>query len=262
MDETRIDAAHAAMQAEPENDRLRMRFYERLAEAELFLLLDSDPAAGAEDVTPELFDLGSARYVLVFDREERLAQFAGRVAPYIALSGRSIALMLHGQGLGIGLNLEVAPSSIFLPPEAVDWLNTTLGNAPTEVDARVQALHAPSGLPDSLIEALDGKLAAAMGLAERAYVAGVTYEDGVRGHLLAYVGAVPEAEPALARAAAEALTFSGIEAGAMDVVFLRAADPVTARLEKVGLRFDLPQLQKPVSPGAPGTDPARPPKLR
>jgi hypothetical protein len=46
------------------------------------------------------------------------------------------------------------------------------------------------------------------------------------------------------------------------VIFVRATDPVTARLEKVGLRFDLPQLQRPVSPGAPGSDPARPPKLR
>ena len=261
---TLLDQAHAAMIASAEDDALRLRFYERLADAELFLMLQSDLNVGDENVTPELFDLGDARFVLVFDREERLAAFAGQPAPYVALSGRAIAEMLQGQGIGVGLNLEVAPSSILLPPEAIDWLHETLGNAPDELEARIREVHTPKGLPDHLIGALDVKLASAMGLARCAYLVGVTYDSGARGHLLAFVAAVPAAQGALARAAAEALTFSGIEAGAMDVAFFDTADPITARLDRVGLRFDLPQPQaeapRPLVP--PGSDPERPPKLR
>ena len=64
---------------------------------------------------------------------------------------------------------------------------------------------------------------------------------------------------------AEALTFSGIEAGALDVAFFRASEPMAARLTQQGLRFDLPQPVEAVQEVlrmAPGSDPARPPKLR
>ena len=71
-------------------------------------------------------------------------------------------------------------------------------------------------------------------------------------------------QSALARAAGEALTFSGIEAGVMDVGFFRASDPVCAKLAKTGLRFDLPEPAKAghVPGSAPGMDPDMPPKLR
>ena len=73
---------------------------------------------------------------------------------------------------------------------------------------------------------------------------------------------MPGSETALARAAGEALTFSGIEAGTMDVLFARSSDPLAAHLAKVGLRFDLPALHDPQAPGAPGMAPNRPPILK
>ena len=63
--------------------------------------------------------------------------------------------------------------------------------------------------------------------------------------------------------ASEALTFSGIEAGAMDVGFFNHSDPTVTKLMRVGLRFDLPQmetLQK--TPRMPGSDPDAPPILK
>jgi hypothetical protein len=265
MDEmTPLDKAHAAMSAAPDDDSARLGFYERLADCELFMMLETEIEDCDDDVTPEIFDVDGTGYVLVFDREERLAAFAGRVTPYVALSGRTIAGMLAEQEIGLGLNLEVAPSSILLPDEAVRWLHRTLGNLPDEVEARISHVYPPKGLPERLIEAIDTKLATAMGLASAAYLAGVTYDTGARGHLLGFVGAVPEAQNALARAAAEALTFSGIEAGAMDVAFFRATDPVIEKLERAGLRFDLPQMQQAGrnGPAAPGMDPETPPKLK
>jgi len=260
--ETPIDAAHAAMEAHPEDAAARLRFYERVADCELYLLLTEE--ARGETISPELFELEAGRVVLAFDREERLAQFIGRPAPYVALSGRVLAQMLAGQGVGLGLNLDVAPSAILVPAEALDWLHATLGHAPERTEARFDAFTAPAGLPPALIEALDAKLASAAGLAQAAYLVGTVDAAGGRGHLLGFVDAVEAAQGALAKAAGEALTFSGIEAGAMDVGFFAADDPVTAKLAAVGLRFDLPQPDRPqrVAPSAPGSDPDNPPILR
>ena len=94
-----------------------------------------------------------------------------------------------------------------------------------------------------------------------AYLTEATYESGAKTHLLAFINAAPAAEEALARAVNEALTFSGIEAGSLDVAFFKASDPVSAKLARTGLRFDLPQPEAPTAPTAPGSDPERPPKL-
>jgi hypothetical protein len=73
---------------------------------------------------------------------------------------------------------------------------------------------------------------------------------------------LPGAEAALAEAVAEALRFSGVEAGALDVTFVAADSPVVARFARVGLRFDLPTPAMPTAPGAPGMDASRPPRLK
>lgn len=257
---TDLDAAHATMDANPDDDTLRLRFHERLADSELFLLLTRDP--DGDDVDPQMFDAEGQQFVLIFDRESRLAEFAGRVAPTASLPGRGLVRMLAGQGIGMALNLGVAPSATLIPAEAVDWLADTLDHAPQTTAARPVAFHAPKGLPEALILGLDRKLATAGGLARTAWLVGVTYADNTRGHMLAFVGALPEAEAALAAAAGEALTFSGIEAGAMDVTFIAADHPTGAQLARVGLRFDLPEPAAPVAPIAPGSDPTKPPNLR
>lgn len=262
-DLTPLDLAHAKMQSAPGDDAARLRFYERLADSELFLLLEKE--AEGDDIAPELFDLDGGSFVLVFDRQERLAAFVGKPAPYAALSGRLLVAMLSGQGIGLGVNLEVAPSSILIPDTAVQWLEKTLTNAPTELQARPVSVDVPKGLPEVLIGALDTKLATSMGLARTAYLVAVTYEDGRKSHLLAFVDTVPGAESALAKAAAEVLTFSGVAAGELDVAFFATDDPICAPLAKVGLRFDLPEPVMAQATGgvtAPGMDPENPPRLR
>jgi len=259
---TPLDRAHAAMEAAPDDDALRLRFYDRLAEAELFVLLDR-PAADAR-IDPAILDAEGARFALAFDLEDRLAEFVDGAAPYVALSGRRLAPMLSGAGLGLALNPDVAPSAMLLDAAAMAWLADTLANGPARTQAQARELTAPAGLPDALLTALDAKLASMAGRAAGAYLAGVTWDTGARGHLLAFIDAVPGAEGALARAVHEALAFSGLEAGSLDVTFLRAADGVAAKLARVGLRFDLPAppAPEPVAPAAPGSDPDRPPRLR
>ena len=261
---TPLDRSHGEMASKPDDDAARLAFYQSLAASELFLMLETEASDQNDHVTPETFDLDGTNYVLVFDREERLSEFAGRITPYVAVSGRTVVGMLAVQEIGLGVNLDVAPSAILLPPAAITWLHDTLGHAPDEVDEAIAAVHPPVGLPEELIAALDGKLATAMGLATSAYLAGVTYASGAKGHLLGFVDAIPEAESALTQAAAEALTFSGIEAGAMDISFFRASDKIVSSLDRHGLRFELPQLQQSVTqgPSAPGMDPSKPSKLK
>ena len=258
-DLTPIDEAHAAMTAAEDDDTARLRFYERVADAELFLLLEAE--AEEDQVRPVLLEDG---YVLVFDRGERLAAHVGSPAPYVALSGRAIAGMLEGQDLGMALNLGVAPSEFLLPAGAVAWLRDTLAHGAGEVEARIERVLPPVGLPESLIAGLDAKLATATAMAAGAYLVAVEYHGGGRGHLLGFVGALPRAQEALVRAASEALTFSGIEAGAMDVGFFAPGDPVVEKLARVGLRFDLPQGEplKHTPRMPPGMDPSSPPILK
>lgn len=259
MTETEIDKAHADMSANPEDDAARLRFYERIADSELYLLLVGEP--DGDQVSPELFDVKDQKFALVFDREERLSSFVGRAAPYAGLPGRGLIQMLDGQNVGLALNLEVAPSAMLIPPNAVDWLAEILRNAPEETQGTLSELRSPGTLPEEVVTGLDRKLAIAAGLASHAYLAGAVYKEGGVGHILAFVDARDEAEKALAHAAGEALTFSGIEAGTIDVMFVSSGDEVADILQRVGLRFDLPVPEQPSIPGAPGMDPENPPKL-
>lgn len=261
-DPTALDSAHAAMGEAPEDDAARLRFYARLAEAELFLLLERE--AEGDVLSPRVFDLEDGPVVLAFDREERLAAFTGAPAPYVALPGRVLARMLGGQGIGLGLNLEVAPSAILVPPSAVDWLAGMLAQVPEERAERPQEVSAPKGLPETVLAALDTALARAAGLAAGVWLVSARFGDGRAGYLLAFTDAAPGAEAALTRAAAEALAFSGVEDVRIDVTFLGADDPAAARIARVGLCFDLTPPTPDPAPArrAPGSDPAAPPILR
>lgn len=260
--ETRIDQAHAAMEAQPDNDALRLRFYERLADAELFMVLSEDVTSDV--ISPEVIEVEDQSFVLVFDTEERLAQFTGKVTPYVGLSGRVIVSMLADQDLGLGVNLGVAPSEVLLPSDAVDWLSQTLSAAPDELEAQPESFGPPVGMPEQVLQALDAKLVSAAGLAAQVWLVGVTYVGGARGHLLAFVDAQDGAERALAKAAHEALTFSGIEAGSIDVAFFSSDEAAVAAISRQGIQFELPNVleAEPWKPKAPGMDPSSPPKLK
>lgn len=266
MSETVLDAAHAAMEAALESEAARLGFYRALADCELFLLLAGE--AEGESISPEVFSFDAGAYVLVFDDEERLAEFVGRPAPYAALSGRALAGMLAGQGIGLGVNVDVAPSSILLPAEAVDWLAETLAPAPEASDGAVATGFAAPVLAEPVMIAVETRLAAMPGVAAGASMVAVRFEGGREGHLLAVFGAAPEAEAPLAKAMAEAQIFAGMGGEGFDIAFFSPGGAREEEIRRAGRWFDVP---KPVAepeanvqiPGAaPGRDPARPPKLK
>ncbi|MDR6264448.1 SseB family protein [Roseobacter sp. N2S] len=259
---TLLDTAHAAMEAAPEDTTKRMAFYERVTDSELFLVLETEPVD--DKFIPAVFEVEAEKYALVFDTDARMSEFTQAATPYLAASGRQITAMLAGKGIGLGVNLAVAPSSMLLPATAVDWLQQTLGAGPEAQEATPSAIYPPGQLPETLISALDAKMATMAGMAKYAYLAQIEYENRPRSHVLAFIAAIPEAESAMASAISEALTFSGIEAGSLDVIFLTAQNPLSGSLAKHGLRFDLPEppKQKERRVEIPGSDPDKPPILR
>lgn len=257
--QTPLDQAHALMEADEKNS---LRFYERLADAELFLILEEE--ATDDRAKPRIFETSDGAFALVFDREDRLAEFVDTPTPFVAMSGRRIAKMLAGEKIGMGLNLGVAPSAMLMPSATVDWLDDILGAKSIVTEAIPEQLHAPKGLPETLITALDTKLANMSGVVAAAYLVGVTYQGGKQGHMLAMLDVPKAAQEGVAEAISEALVFSGIEAGQLDVTFLELDASHIEGFAKVGLRFDIPELILPtgLEVTTPGSDPNKPPKLR
>ena len=255
---TALDAAHAAMTAAPADDAARLQYYRALSDAVLFLWLEAEPVGNT--LAPRVFDLEDGPVVLACDTEDRLAGIAGEPVPYAALPGRVVAQALAGQGVALGINLGGTEAAFLVPAEALEWLARTLGHGPVETAARPEGFAAPAGLPAVLLAGLQAKLAGMAGLASGALLAAVGYAGGRRGHLLAFLDASLTAEAALARAVAEALTFSGIEAGEIDVGFLAGTDPVAVAMARVAMRLDMAAAEPVAAPPEPVAQ--RPPRLR
>ena len=262
---TPLDHAHAAMTADPADETAAFRFYRLLADTPLLLLLEREPEGFRID--PKVFDLEAGPVLLAFDSAERMAAMGQGPVAYAELPGRVIAGQLAGKGVSLGLNFgSDAASETMLPPEALDWLAEMVDiPAPEPIEARPESFFTPRDLPDGLQQALVFTFDATPGLARAAYLTGVRYEDGRVGHMLAILDAHPAAQNPLARAVTEAMGFSGLDAGEIDVTFLDSTDPATRAVVRSGILFEFPPLPGPEQPtprAAPGSDPDRPPKLR
>ncbi|KIT15257.1 hypothetical protein [Jannaschia aquimarina] len=243
-DPTPLDRAHLRAEESGSEDA-RRAFWERLAEAELSLLLAAETEGETAD--PAIVEVEGARFVLAFDLPARLVDFAGETAPTATLSGRGLARLCATQGLGIALNLEEHPSAQLVLPDAVAWLAEATSEAPVEAAERIAEIGPPGALPDAFLTAIDAKLPLMAGLAHGAYLARASYDGGTKGHILAFLDPIPGAEPDLARAIHEALTFSGLDAASLDVTFLSRSNSLSAALARHGLRIDLPEppMRKP-----------------
>ncbi|ARC90443.1 SseB family protein [Rhodovulum sp. MB263] len=252
-----LDRAHAAMTAAPDDPALRLAYYGRLAATELVLLLECE--AGDDRIAPSVFDLDEGRVVLAFADEGRLTDFTGAPSPYAAMPGRKLAAMLSAEGLGLGIDLGGETAEL-LPPQAVAWWADMLTATPETLDLAPEALTPPGDLPAPLLAALDNCLAGMGGLAACAWLAGLRHPDGASSLLLAFLDPAKGAEPALARAVSEAVRFSGLETGALDLAFFPVSAPMATRLARLGLRIELPAPEPATE--IPLTDPDAPPRLR
>lgn len=264
---TELDACLQAMAAAPDSEAARLALYAELTRCEVFVLLEQEVSGSS--MRPRVFDLSEARAVLAFDSEMRLAGFAGEAAAYAALPGRVLVPMLVEAGAGLALLLNPdADHAGFLPAEVLAWVAQTLdAPAPEEQQGRLHRFSAPAvpaPVLQGLVRALERRLSGMPGL-ERVVLVGAEWDTGAKGHVLALSGLPEAAQAPVARAVAEALALSGLEAGALDVIFPPAS--AMAQAVQVGLvlnptPFEMPDDQV-VTPGQnPGLDPEKPPKLR
>lgn len=249
---TPLDQAIAAAEAAPEDEAAARGVLAALAGSELYLLLDAEPEE--DKITPRLLDVEGG-VVLVFDLEERLADFAGP-APYAAMTGRELVGLLQGQGVGVAVNLGAERETI-LPPDALDWLQEA--EVSQEVTGEMPvAVYPPEQLDETLLPQLEARLASAGGLAKQAVLVSAEYSDGRRGNCLILLDALVAAEGDLARYIGDAVAIMGQAGATLDVAFLDASSEAAERVRAVGLAIDLPE--PPERPRA--SDPSKPPRLR
>jgi len=251
-----LDRAHRAMNAG--DDAARLAFYERLAATDLVVLLEAEP--DGDQISPVVAEVEGAKYLLAFDAEDRLAAFAGGVAPYAGLPGRALAEMIAGQGIGLGLNFDKDATGVLVPADALVWLLGILNHGPETTAARPVSFAPPDGVPPDLIVALEARLTSAAGLAQGAYLTQAGYDGGTSGILLVFVGVSPAAEEALAQTVAETLAFSGASQGSIDVAFLDPNAAVLPTLLRQAREISIPEPVKVQVPKPPGTD--APPRLK
>ncbi len=240
--------------------------FDALFNAELALLLEEEPRD--DRFRPALLELESGPTALAFDTVDRLAAFTDRPAPYAAMPGRALVSLLaegesNGRKLSLAVNPGVAPSELFYGPEALAWAVEFLADRPAEEDARILAFGPPHQASETLLAALDAKLAAlSMALAE-AWLVGAEFDGKAPGLLLVLRMRAPGGEAGVAQAAVETARLADPDGVGLDVAFAAEGEPLLDNARRAGLGFDMPE-PKPVrpAPAAPGSDPARPPKLR
>lgn len=256
MNDTPLDRAWRAAEAQGAGDAEMAEYYDTFAGVEFFLALEPD-LLESEAPQPLLFSVEGAPTALIFDTEIRMANFLEAEAAHLALSGRAVISMFTGRGVQLGVNLGDAPSATILPAAAVDWAATAL-RQPIEAETGGRAaLQAPVGVKPELLARIDAKLAGMAGLVRETWLCGV----GEGALALCVLLEQPAAENAVVSALAETARFAGGEGAAFDIAVVEDESPALSMARKVGFGFDLSAPPAP-APLGPGMDPSAPPKLR
>ena len=240
----------------------RLHYFMTLSETPLFIPLEQEPQGS--DIEPLTFETEQGRFILGFDTELRLSSFVGKGISIAKLTGRALAALAGRQNMGLALNPDVAPSANLLSAAHLNWLTDMLKISTGHLHSKLKAILPPQPhiLPQTLLKALDSRLAKMTGMARAAFLVLGRYEDDTQKHILAFMGAPKELELILAQMILEMLVFYKYPADMLDVSFLAHDDALIAKFQAVGLRFDLPQAPQKIPLKAPGSDPQKPPILR
>ncbi|WP_018631334.1 SseB family protein [Neomegalonema perideroedes] len=156
-----LDAAFLEAQRNPEASP---RFFDELMATTLFMPIHDEPEetlTGGQSISPIVFEVEDEETILVFDSEERLAEWATEPVNYVGLPGAAIFEMFDGREQ-VGLNLGVAPSSLIITRENVEWLHeraleaTQTEEVPAGASLRVEP---PTEAPREAVAALTSRLA-------------------------------------------------------------------------------------------------------
>ncbi len=262
IEKSRLELLANEVLHSPENQPTRLRFFNAFLDSELCLLLSEE--AGEETISPIVAYFEGIEHVLVFTCENNLVEYSKKVAPYAALSGRLIVDMLARANLGIAFNFAMPSSELFLTAGEITWLNEIVAGSPYTHEARPTLFFPLDVEGKKLASILIEKLLFAAELAASFWLVGVEYDDQSQGVLLIILDPRAGAEAPLAKAAMEAIAFSGVENLPFDVTFLKGQEKLVEIVKRQGKPLLFPELPaKPLSlPSIPGSDPSRPPQLR
>ena len=262
IDSSRLEVLAKELLDSPVNQRAKMRFFDAFLDSELCLLLREE--AGEETISPIVACYNGIKHVLVFSSEDNLAEYSKKVVPYAALSGRVIVGMLAGANLGITFNFAMPSTELVLTAEQIIWLNEIVAETPYMHEARPKVFFPLGEKSEKLNSILIEKLLSAAELATSFWLVGVEYDDQSQGVLLIIIDARKGAEAPLAKAAMEAVAFSGLENLPFDVSFLKGQEKLVETVIRQGQPLVFPERPaKTLSlPSIPGGDPSKPPQLR
>lgn len=207
------------------DDATRALILRQLADTMLYVALTEE--AAADHLHLRKLDTPAGALALACDSEDRLADFFGSVVDYAGMPGRMLAAHLAAEEVGLLVN-PGAPSEMLLDAGLLGWLVDALDQRPdTGTGAARLSPPAPEVIA-TLLTPLGNRLADMAGLAEAAYLVQAEWDDGRKSHLLLIEGALPEAEPAIAKAMAELVAFLPPLPGGLDVSFAPLTPPTGA----------------------------------
>lgn len=214
------------------------QFYETLAEARIYVLLDS--TVKGDTYEPKVFSLKDARYLLAFDVPEQANELTGSKASTSPTLGMDMFKLLRGRDIGLGINMGGTSSATLISGETIEMICSYYdGDAgePLVSDAdtsQFRALLAPQNFPDTLQNALSDRLFRLQTTFSKAVLLKAEYEEGKSGFIVAVSGASDPDRGAIAAAVEDALKASRRDDVQLDVAFLGLDDPMASRIERVG----------------------------
>ena len=233
----------------------RLILFKRFLDAELFILID-DP----QDPKPKLVNLREGEILLGFDTEEKLMEFAGDNAFFISMTGRN--LLAQNISVGIALNLTNIGGGYILTNEILRWLEKNTQAKQGNIIRHPKKIVSPLIASETFIKLLDETLALSPGSANYAILVQDISEKDTNNLLLIFVEAGESFQDILTQQISEAFKLSNLQGVTLDIIFAKPDEQLVKKALKIGLRFDLPSIQKAPKPEAPGMDPKKPPVLR
>ena len=214
------------------------QFYEILAEARIFVLLDRDGDPEANE--PKVFALKGANYILAFEAPDQADDLTGDHTQTSQALGMDIFKLLRGHGVGLALNMTGTSSATLISSDTVDMICAYYdGRAgedlvPDADTSQFKALLTPKTFPDTLENAISERLYDLASRFSKALLLQAEYEGSRTGYLLAFADAEEADRSALVSVVEAAMREVGRSDIELDVAFLSDADPMAARIEKVG----------------------------
>lgn len=144
-DEIQFDQSHATIETALDLAFERARhdvdetgaFYDALFATVVYLPIrqafdedgnESNAQEEARSIEPMVFEVDGNESLLIFDTEDRLARWASEPVNYVGLPGHTFFQMFEG-GQQVAVNLAVAPSSVVIPADVVEWLHERAAEA-------------------------------------------------------------------------------------------------------------------------------------